>query len=93
MTTTATPTTQVFRVQVAYHGATTGRAYGFGIKVEATSKDEAARIAEQRALALDAERTAKTNDDHVRLGRPDLQRDAWPIAKAEKVRRFAADNR
>lgn len=86
-------TPQVFRVDVAFYNERTNRrTYGFTMKVEAADRDEAGRVAVTKALANDAEKTARDNAEKVRLGRPDLQFSPWTDARVEKVRRFARDN-
>ena len=92
MNTTTATATQVYRVDVAYVGPTGRRAYGFTMKgVEATSKEEAGRVAVERAMENDAAKVAKFNSEAAKFGSTPQQ--TWAGAQVEKVRRFASDNR
>ena len=94
MNTTTTTATQVYRVNVGEYNARTGRRMsGFTMKgVEATSRDGAAAIAVARSTVRSIEKAARHNADAERFG-------TWTIDpattefRAEKVRKFAADNR
>ena len=88
---TNTTTTSTFRVQVASFHPTGQRAWGCIVKVDAANKQDAARIAEEKMTAKDAEQMSIFNATADRLGTP--RRTALFSWKAETVRRFASDNR
>ena len=92
MSTTTATATQVYRVDVAYTGTNGRRSYGFTMKnVEATSKEEAGRVAVERAMENDAAKVARFNAEAAKFGSTPQQ--PWASAQVEKVRRFASDNR